>query len=806
MIAPLLLVLLLFLIPTANAATRNANPGNIQTQINATVSGDTLILDPGTYTTPMRFTSQHSGATLRGGAGVVIEGQVDEDLINFDSQPRPQNFTIDGNGMVLDGLTQSGCGIHIYGGGHVVRNLEIKFVGTHGLCGNPLNSTFTNLNVHHSGVLSNMDRSPACSRALGIPHSPAEHGHCHGMYFFSGSTEPRGNSTFTGGSYSNSDGIGLHSYDAGLFVNGVKFINNWGHGIITLNTDVQIVNSLFTGNGFFTWTGLSYMGIYTGNTSNVRIYNNTITQNTNGILTTGGNTTIRNNIIYNNSDSNLDNSGGSPNISANLCNSGCSINANPQFVNATAGDFHLQGGSPAIDSGIDLSSIFTNDFDGNTRQPPWDLGALDASGQTPCVCTTGAEACCPPPNPMGLVGWFDFDNNFNDKSGKGHNLTVSGVTANGTPIVDSDLSTPGVQGNSVVLNGTTGSLSVSHADFRPVTSVGLSAWVKTTGNVDTICRIISATNAATSQYTLGYRKADGLPFCDANNVGFTGTKSILDGQNHHLACGKEGSTIRLWVDGVNVASVPSGGNMAYTGTETLTIGTVTGRRCQTTLDQPRIYANQDMTATDVANLFAEAPFVPISNFSVTRTQWTQADADEGAFIGAQDGNLSNVLSNPFGYRWAQHYAGNPPTPTSECFYLFCRRNGGSWTQVTNSFGSLGVRIHTDSKVGMGSGTCPKLPTDGLVGIPGKFVAGTLDPALCRLGMTNGQHAEFEWRLDTGSPAQAGDTIQCRPHREDFSDFGANNYLIQPTLTVLADPSPLNPAQVMGPRIIGGGRQ
>jgi hypothetical protein len=66
---------------------------------------------------------------------------------------------------------------------------------------------------------------------------------------------------------------------------------------------------------------------------------------------------------------------------------GCSVGTNqtgvdPKFVNAGANDFHLQSGSPAVDSGMTLAAV-TTDIDGNARPQgsAFDLGAREyASG------------------------------------------------------------------------------------------------------------------------------------------------------------------------------------------------------------------------------------------------------------------------------------------------------------------------------------------------------------------------------------------------------------------------------------------
>jgi len=72
---------------------------------------------------------------------------------------------------------------------------------------------------------------------------------------------------------------------------------------------------------------------------------------------------------------------------------GCSVGANqigadPKFVNASSYDFHLQSGSPAIDSGTTLAAV-TNDIDAIARPQgtAFDLGAREyqSSGANPPV-------------------------------------------------------------------------------------------------------------------------------------------------------------------------------------------------------------------------------------------------------------------------------------------------------------------------------------------------------------------------------------------------------------------------------------
>jgi Peptidase family C25/Right handed beta helix region len=77
--------------------------------------------------------------------------------------------------------------------------------------------------------------------------------------------------------------------------------------------------------------------------------------------------------------------GGQPSIPLGPC-AGC-VN----FVNAAAGDLHIQGTSYAIDKAVDLSAVFTIDIDAGVRKAPWDIGADDFAVAT-AVKLTSFEA------------------------------------------------------------------------------------------------------------------------------------------------------------------------------------------------------------------------------------------------------------------------------------------------------------------------------------------------------------------------------------------------------------------------------
>jgi hypothetical protein len=132
----------------------------------------------------------------------------------------------------------------------------------------------------------------------------------------------------------------------------------------------------------------------------VRILNNTVYGNTGaGITASGSNptATLRNNISHSNGGAEFSVSGENPASSNNLSSDATATSVNPagdnalwnnvligsmNFVNAPAGNLHIQSGSRAENNGTDLGSTFSFDVDGGARVNPWDMGADDIAATT----------------------------------------------------------------------------------------------------------------------------------------------------------------------------------------------------------------------------------------------------------------------------------------------------------------------------------------------------------------------------------------------------------------------------------------
>jgi parallel beta-helix repeat protein len=231
---------------------------------------------------------------------------------------------------------------------------EIKHALHQGVLGAD-HSEFINCNIHDNGTNANQDHGMYITGQNNLIERCLIHDNwAYGVHVYnSGSTSVSNNIVRNNRVYNNGTG--------GQFSAGI---------ILSSGNNNIAYNNLVYGNfgGIQISTGSS--------TTNSQVYNNTVYANKNwGIHVQSGSSgaIIKNNIIYQNFGGDIVNSGTATIQSNNL-------STDPQFVNALANDFRLQSGSPAIDTGVDLSAqAITMDFAGRARPQAqsFDIGAYE---------------------------------------------------------------------------------------------------------------------------------------------------------------------------------------------------------------------------------------------------------------------------------------------------------------------------------------------------------------------------------------------------------------------------------------------
>lgn len=377
----------------------DSNPGTFtlpKLTVNAGIgllsSGDTLYIRSGIYDEKIDTTivsipngsSWSAATTIKAYAGervtitrgviVITRSYIIFDGINVDHR--------------LTGTTSEDTGYYISGSDHIrFQNAEVQYALSKGIqtslgfAGPSTDLQFLNLNIHHTGwgdVIS-----------------------AHHIYFSAG-----GAGAGVGAGIDTNiivDGCSIHHTNGVTYSTGVAIAPQTGImlGVIVRNCLIHD-----NGIGMQTYGGASECLIYNNilysngpnpaiavDTSSNEFYNNTCWGNSSGIVISGASNVLRNNLSP-------VSDGGSGNT---LSNNRTPVSGD--FVDASNLDFHLQTGSPAIDGGFNLSSIFTTDYDGNTRPAgaAFDIGAYEygSTGGTGGVIDPGEESPPPLPPPLG---------------------------------------------------------------------------------------------------------------------------------------------------------------------------------------------------------------------------------------------------------------------------------------------------------------------------------------------------------------------------------------------------------------------
>ena len=297
--------------------------------------------------------------------------------------------------------------------------------------------------------------------------------------------------------------------------------------------------------------------------------------------------------------------------------------------------------------------------------------ARDAKGNTttssPVVVTVSNTA----PPPVGLVAAYAFDEGLGttvaDASGNGNNGTVANTVWTAS----------GKYGRALTFNGTSSMVTIPDANSLDLTTgMTLEAWVNPTalsGWRSTIVKELTGVDAAYSLYVNdnAARPDSTINFGTVGST-VTGTAAVALNSWTHLASTYDGSTLRFYVNGVQVSTqTASGSIMTTSGVLRIGGNAVWGEFVSGRIDEVRVY-NRALAATEIQTDMNTAiapqsppdttpPVVTITAPSagavVTRTLKITANAtDAGGIAGVQfklDGNNFGVedVAAPYEIFW-----------------------------------------------------------------------------------------------------------------------------------------------------------
>jgi hypothetical protein len=369
----------------------------IQSAINVAAFGDTVLVAPGTYVENINFGGKAITVTSESGPqSTIIDGGNANSVVIFTSG--------EGRDSVINGFTlQHGNG-DFEGGGITVQNSSPTIT----------NNVIRNNNACTGGGIGIGFGSPLIqlNTITGNVNNACSGGHGGGITIRGASSVEILDNVISDNVNTFGGGISMFAAGTPIVKRNVIKGNNGGiqgGGIWMVNfVNALIVQNLITGNQASEGGGL-YMS-----SSGSRLVNNTIADNNaisggSGILATFQ-TELTNNIIV-----------AKPGQSGLHCSSqsqliirfnnifsaggmayggGCAdktgtdgnISADPLFTNPTQGDYHLQQGSPSIDSSDNLApDLPDTDVDGDPR-------ILDGDGNGTAIVDMGVDEFLAPPS------------------------------------------------------------------------------------------------------------------------------------------------------------------------------------------------------------------------------------------------------------------------------------------------------------------------------------------------------------------------------------------------------------------------
>jgi chitodextrinase len=238
-----------------------------------------------------------------------------------------------------------------------------------------------------------------------------------------------------------------------------------------------------------------------------------------------------------------------------------------------------------LDSGLSPQTTYT-----------YSVSAYDAAGNVSALSSSVSATTPAAPPPSAPVAAYSFSEGTGttagDASGYGNTGTVSNTT----------WTTSGKYGSALVFNGTSARVTIPHsASLALTTGMTLEAWVYPT-NVSAAWRDVIMKGS--DEYYLEASSSQGPPATGGKpNIGgsLIGSAALPANTWSHLAGTYDGTTLRLYVNGVQVASRAQTGSIATT-TNPLQIGgdSFFGQYFQGTIDEVRIY-NRVLTSTEIQN-------------------------------------------------------------------------------------------------------------------------------------------------------------------------------------------------------------
>jgi parallel beta-helix repeat protein len=516
-------------LPPSGSTCSLASPCSLATAISQMLPCDRLRLYGGTYEANIIGLPAGSSSSCRttvepiDSAQTVVVRRIEPPLNSLFQGIGSRNFIIDMNNQGTFGASAvQGNNNHFI----TVKNMEVVRSYGMGISALGDDSIIDNVHVHHQYI-----NSDACASGGGGANS------CYPVYV-NGARTVIQNSEFD-----NYVGYCLHLYqNPDQFIVRNNKIHDCYHGIFLGGTGGTANQNLVYNNVIYNQQGY---GIWVNGTTNDRVYSNTV-YNVGGTgidLSGSSGAEIKNNLLP--AESIV---AGSNTQSNNVISGGAG-----HFVDVANGNFQLVTGSSAIDACLALGAPYNTDISGTSRPQGagWDCGAYE-SGKAP-----PAPSCPTAPAQVVKLGMDEGTGLPQDTSGANNHITALGSGNSWQP--------SGKYNKAITYGGSAASTITNSNSLWLCQSYTWMAWIKPSNTPTVGVGLIAVTG---NRYWL-YTSSEGIcgtgkPFAGFSLTGADYSACYGTGftQNvwAHYAATWDGTTIRIYVNGVEVT------NAAGTGT------------------------------------------------------------------------------------------------------------------------------------------------------------------------------------------------------------------------------------------------
>ena len=230
--------------------------------------------------------------------------------------------------------------------------------------------------------------------------------------------------------------------------------------------------------------------------------------------------------------------------------------------------------------------------------------AYNGVGSSANTATASATTPAAPAMPAGLKALWRLD----EGSGTSANDTDTDGTANTGTLYNTPTWVTGKIGKALTLNGTNQYVqAANNTDLNIATSnFSTAMWVKSgAANWNGTTTFISKGNGYRFGGVSGNKNIRFMLYIGGawKTLSYTNSGDI-SANWHHYAATYDGANMRIWVDGVNVASMAQTGTIG-SNTSVLYLGRLSSAYLNGSIDEARVY-NSTLNSTDVLNLYNQA--------------------------------------------------------------------------------------------------------------------------------------------------------------------------------------------------------